>query len=99
MLKLLTERQKTLIINNVVAACKDISKLNKQGYNFLYLASGFIAHYDRYGFMAHYSDGSLKETIKANREFNQWNNFKPGTPDYDYYMQKKEIYNKILERI
>ena len=99
MLKLLTDRQKTLIINNVVAACKDITKLNKAGYNFLYLASGFIAHYDRYGFMAHYSDGSLKETLEANREFNQWNNFKPDNTDYEYYMQKKEIYNKILERI
>ena len=99
MLKLLTERQKTLIINNVVAACKDISKLNKQGYNFLYLANGFIAHYDRYGFMEPYSDGSLKNALKVNQQFNQWNNFKPGYPDYEYHMQKKEIYNRILERI
>ena len=99
MLKLLTERQKTLIINNVVAACKDISKLNKQGYNFLYLANGFIAHYDRYGFMAHYGDRSLKNALKVNQQFNQWDNFKPDNTDYEYYMQKKEIYNKILERI
>ena len=91
MLKLLTERQKTLIINNVVAACKDISKLNKQGYKFLYLSSGFIAHYDRYGFMAHYGDRSLKNALKVNQQFNQWNNFKPGYPDYEYHMQKKEI--------
>ena len=99
MLKLLTERQKTLIINNVVAACKDISKLNKQGYNFLYLANGFIAHYDRYGFMAHYSDGSLREDLKTNQRYNQWDNFKPDHPSYEYYMEKKEMYNKILERI
>ena len=99
MLKLLTERQKTLIINNVVAACKDISKLNKQGYNFLYLANGFIAHYDRYGFMSYYGDRSLKKDIKANYQFNQWNNFKPDNRDYEYYMQKKDIYNKIMERI
>jgi hypothetical protein len=99
MLKLLTERQKSLIINNVVAACKDITKLNKQAYNFLYLANGFIAHYDLYGFIGHYEDYSLKNDLEINQQFNQWNNFKPGYADYEYYMQKKEIYNKILERI
>ena len=47
----LTERQKVLIVSNVVKACKDITLLNKTGYNFLYLASGFIAHYNLHGFI------------------------------------------------
>ena len=34
----LTQRQKQLIAKNVIAACKDNEKLNKTGYNFLYLA-------------------------------------------------------------
>ena len=42
MLTPLTERQATLIINNVVSACKDITALNKTGYNFLYLAQGYL---------------------------------------------------------
>ena len=45
----LTERQKTLIVNNVVKAVKNIDSLNQTGYRFLYLSSGFIAHYDLHG--------------------------------------------------
>lgn len=95
----LTERQKTLIVNNVVAACRDIEKLNKTGYNFINLASGFIAHYNLYGFIAHYSSNSLKKAILENSRQNQWNNFHPGDRDYEYYMSKKEVYNRILSAI
>lgn len=95
----LTDRQKTLIVNNVVAACRDIEKLNKTGYNFINLASGFIAHYNLHGFIAHYSNHSLKNAILENSRQNQWNNFRPGEKDYEYYMSKKEVYNRILSAI
>ena len=95
----LTERQKTLIVNNVVKACKNIDNLNKTGYNFLYLASGFIAHYDLYGFIANYTGESLKRDIISFAGQNQWNNFRPGERDYDYYMAKKDVYNRILKEI
>lgn len=95
----LTERQKTLIVNNVVKACKDITSLNRAGYNFLYLASGFIAHYDLYGFIANYTGQSLKRDIISFAGQNQWNNFRPGERDYDYYMAKKDVYNRILKAI
>jgi hypothetical protein len=42
-------------IELVLKTC-DISKLNATGYNFLYLMSGFIAHYDINGFKAYYED-------------------------------------------
>jgi len=95
----LTERQKTLIVNNVVKAVKNIDNLNKTGYNFLYLASGFIAHYDLYGFIASYTGQSLKQDIISFAGQNQWNNFRPGERDYDYYMAKKDVYNRILQVI
>jgi len=95
----LTERQKTLIVNNVVKACKNIDNLNRTGYNFLYLASGFIAHYDLYGFIASYTGQSLKQDIISFAGSNQWNNFRPGERDYDYYMAKKDVYNRILKEI
>ena len=95
----LTERQKTLIVNNVVKACKDITSLNRAGYNFLYLASGFIAHYDLHGFIDFYSYVNLKNDIIGFAGQNQWNNFHPGERDYDYYMAKKEVYNRILREI
>ena len=99
MLVALTERQKTLIVNNVVKAVKNIDNLNKTGYNFLYLASGFIAHYDLYGFIASYTGQSLKRDIVSFAGQNQWNNFRPGERDYDYYMAKKDVYNRILKVI
>jgi hypothetical protein len=99
MLVALTERQKTLIVNNVVKAVKNIDNLNKTGYNFLYLASGFIAHYDLHGFIASYTGQSLKRDIVSFAGQNQWNNYRPGEQYYDYYMAKKEVYNRILREI
>jgi hypothetical protein len=95
----LTERQKTLIVNNVVKACKNIESLNKTGYNFLYLASGFIAHYNLHGFIGFYSYVSLKNDIIGFANQNQWKNFRPGERDYEYYMSKKDVYNRILAEI
>jgi len=92
----LTQRQKQLIANNVLAACKDINKLNKTGYNFLYLASGFIAHYNLEGFKAYYSEHSLKQDIERNAKANQWTNFRNGERDADYYHAKRDAYNMIL---
>jgi hypothetical protein len=94
----LTTRQKQLIAKNVLAACKDITKLNKTGYNFLSQACGFIAHYDLQGFIAHYSyvEGSLQADIEANALNNQWRNFRQGDRDYEYQMAKREAYNMIL---
>ena len=92
----LTERQKTLIVNNVVKACKDINALNKTGYNFLYSAPGFIAHYDLYGFKAHYEDFDLELDILRNVEANMWRNFRPGDKDYEYFASKAATYRMIL---
>ena len=96
MIQPLTERQKTLIVNNVLAACKDITKLNNTGYNFLYLASGFIAHYNRIGFIDFYERNDLRQDIVNNASMNQWRNFRRGEQNYDYYMAKADVYNRIL---
>ena len=96
----LNDIQQTRIVNNVIAACRDITKLNKTGYDFLYLASGFIAHYNRAGFIAHYSEsGSLQADIEANARTNQWHNFRAGERDADYYHSKRDTYNAILGRL
>lgn len=52
------------IINNLnlVFKTRDIDKLNGPTYNYLYLLSGFIAHYDINGFKHYYQD--LRELIK-----------------------------------
>lgn len=92
----LTQRQKELITANVLAACKDITKLNKTGYGFINLASGFIAHYSLQGFIAHYSEHSLEDNIARNAGNNQWTNFRKGENAADYYHSKRDCYNMIL---
>jgi len=99
MLELKTVNQENRIINNIVKACKDIELLNKQGYNFIYLCCGFIAHYDIYGFIYEYKTESLKNEILRYKNENQWNNFTPKEKNYDYYKQKQKIYNVICEKI
>lgn len=99
-LALKTPRQVSLIVNNIVAACGDIEKLNRTGYKFINQACGFIAHYDLYGFRAAYSaHGSLARDIMRNCHINQWDNFRPSDPDYAYMMQKRDIYNRIVSEI
>lgn len=100
MLKRYTALQKTRIVNNIVRACKDPDKLSKQGYDFLYLASGFIAHYNLRGFIGHYSQWhSLKSDILENQRFNQWHNFGVNDNDHGYYIDKRAIYNAICAQL
>lgn len=95
----LTPRQQALIVSNVVKAVKNIDNLNKTGYNFVYQCSGFIAHYDLYGFIASYTGESLKRDLLSYAGQNQWNNFRPGESNYEYYMSKRAVYNQILAAI
>jgi hypothetical protein len=86
------------IITNIIKTIKsgDIEKLEKQSYNYLYLCSGFIAHYNWYGFKDYYLDTeTLKHDILSNISNNQWRNFRPTDENYEYYHQKAVIYNEI----
>lgn len=79
---------------------KDISYLTKNAYDYIYLASGFIAHYNVHGFRAEYENVYMfAQRILNNRSNNQWSNFRPNEENYEYYMQKRDIYNAIVELI
>jgi len=95
----ITEKQKTLIVNNIVKACDDINKLNGTGYKYIYLASGFIAHYNLQGFKGHYSEASLTSDILRNASANKWLNFREGDRDYLYYKSKADIYSRIVDKL
>ena len=96
----ITPEQQAKTVKNVLAACKDINKLNKAGYGFLCLAPGFIAHYNRFGFKEHYArPGSLREDILAYRFQNQWRNFREGERNCAYYHSKCDVYNAICEKL
>ena len=96
MIKSIDTKKQALIVKNVLAACKDINKLNKTGYDYLYNCSGFIAHYDINGFKAHYSNNNLQSDIELFAKQNQWSNFRAGENNADYYHSKRDVYNKIL---
>jgi hypothetical protein len=98
-IKPLTDRQKTLIVNNIVKACYDINALNKTGYKYLYLANGFIAHYDLGGFRDYYSRKDLMTDVLDHEEDNTWRNFSPDCLNYDYYKSKREVYKAICSKI
>lgn len=94
-----TLREQTLIVNNVVRACYDIQKLSEQGYKFISLSSGFIAHFNRFCFTQFYREDSvysLREDILKNAKQNEWNNFRPGDTNYEYYMYKAATYATIV---
>lgn len=93
----LSKSQQANIVRNVLAACRDINRLNRTGYNFLSLANGFIAHYNLGGFQSYYSDGSLARDILDNYRINQWSNFRPGDSNFAYYMSKRDVYDAIVE--
>ena len=99
----ITEKQKSLIVNNIIKACDDIHKLNGTGYKYIYLASGFIAHYNIEGFKANYDlvdcGYSLADAILANESANKWLNFREGDRDYLYYKSKADIYQRICNKL
>jgi hypothetical protein len=97
-MELKTLRQTDLIVSSIrkVFETNDINNLTNSAYKFLYLSSGFIAHYNLYGFRGAYADvNDLKAQLAQSYAANQWSNFRPGERDYSYMMQKKEIYNRI----
>jgi hypothetical protein len=94
-----TERQKSMIVSNVLKALDNPDKLSKQAYKYLYLCSGFIAHYDHGGFISYYQRHDLKNDVIKFKDSNQWRNFSPKDRDYQYYQSKADIYNRIIQSI
>jgi hypothetical protein len=94
-----TERQKSMIVSNVLKALDNPDKLSKQAYKYLYLCSGFIAHYDHGGFISYYQRHDLKNDLIKFKDSNQWRNFSPDDRDYQYYQSKADIYNRIIQSI
>jgi hypothetical protein len=102
-----TKRQVQLIVSNIrkVYLNRDIRILSKSAYKYLYLCSGFIAHYNLNGFIYHYGRNcnftayDLIRDIEQNAQWNEWKNFHPGDDAFEYYSQKAKIYKLILKAI
>jgi hypothetical protein len=95
----MTIRDQDLTVKNVLRACEDITKLNSRGYKFLYLCSGFIAHYNIHGFMDHYSSSDLARDILSNASSNKYLNFREGDSNYNYYKSKADTYARIVKQL
>jgi len=96
MIEPISFKQQELIAKNLFKACQDINKLNGTGYKFINTASGFIAHYNIHGFKDYYSEHSLQNDIEQNARFNMWSNFHKGDDNYEYYMSRKAVYQRVL---
>jgi hypothetical protein len=98
MLVPMSEKDKTAILKSFkrVFETGDCGYLNMAAYKFISGAINFIAHYDIDGFRCEYSDvENFKREILAARPHNQYRNFHGEGQYYDYYMQKRDIYNGI----
>jgi len=95
----MTQKEQDLTVAAVVRAVGNITKMNKRAYNFLYLAQGFIAHYNQQGFMMFYSVRDLRKDILDNAEANRWLNFRQGDRDYEYYKAKADVYQRVVNLI
>ena len=94
-----TDKQKEMIVANIVKAVGSIRLLNETAYKYINVCSGFIAHYDKNGFIGYYKENSLKDDILRNTRANEWRNFRPTDENYAYYMSKADIYKSIVEAI
>ena len=97
----ISEIKANLIVNNLIkASTEDLNALTDDAYRFIHIASGFIAHYNKYGFIEEYSIAeNLGDDILKYRDDNQHHNFTPGERDYEYMFQKQNIYNRVCEGI
>jgi len=99
-MKAITPRQKSLILASFkrIFSTGDIEHLTSTAYKYIYLSSGFIAHYNLYGFRDAYQNTSLlRQDILSNAQANTWSNFTPADKNYDYYMSKAEVYKELVK--
>ena len=93
------------VLNNIELVFKtnDIKKLNKPTYNFLMNVSGFIAHYNLYGFQGVYSNVADLINKLANTDL-QWGIDHYSTYGVEQYGKefgesKTEVYRGLIELV
>ena len=88
------------VLNNILAACRDITCLSLEAYRWIHLRAGFIAHFDLDGFIEEYQTcQNLRDNILANQIHNTCCNRSKKDKDYDYYLQQCDMYQQIVERL
>ena len=95
------EKDKALrVMNNILAACRDITCLSLEAYRWIHIKAGFIAHYDLEGFIEEFQTcQNLRDNILANQIHNTSCNRSRKDKDYPYYMQQCEMYQQIVEHL
>lgn len=87
------------ILNNLELVFKtnDITKLNKPTYTFVSLMSGFIAHYDLYGFQSTYEDVStlIREIAESVQSYIPDHTYEAQEYGQVYADSKKAIYDEL----
>ena len=95
-----TSEKVARIINNVLAACKEITHLSMESYRWLHLKAGFVAHFDLEGFIEEYQTcQNLRDNILVNQIHNTSCNRSKKDSEYPYYLQQSEMYNQIVKSL
>lgn len=100
-LTLKTQKETDNIVKNLIKASTiELKVLSVSAYKFINIASGFIAHYDIFGYIGNYETAvNLGNAILHNQRNNQHSNFSSIDENYEYMMQEKDIYNRVCDGI
>ena len=95
----MTPAQQARLVDNLVAACVNARRLQRNSYEFLSVSPGFSRHGDYQGFIDHYAaSGSLGRDVLRFAEINRYTSLRQG-PMADYYQRKADIYALVVERL
>ena len=88
------------IVSGVLKACRDITLLTLESCRWLQIRAGFIAHYDRKGFIEEYQTcQNLRDNILANHIHNTSCSRSKKDVDFPYYLQQCDMYAQIVQSL
>ena len=100
MLQQLSPEKAHRVIDNILMACKDITRLSPEAFRWLYLKAGFISHFDLEGFIENFQNSrNLHDNILAYQTQNTRCTRSIKDKDYPYYLQQSEMYRQIVENL
>ena len=100
MLKPFEPQHAVRIVDNILDACKDITRLSVDGYRWISIRAGFIAHYNKEGFITDYQTSqNIRDNILVYEHANIHCNRSVTDIEYPYYQQQCDMYARILDNL
>jgi hypothetical protein len=95
-----TPEKASRIIENMLKACRDMTQLFLEGYNWIRRMKGFYAHFDLEGFIEEYQTcQNFRDCILAYQIHNTCLSCSENNPEYPYHLQQCEMYQKVVDTL